>query len=94
MEIMCGLFVALLLQAGLGGGTGRGAGPVVADIARQQGAFTVAVALVPEQQHGSPHVDVVSALKRLPGVNTGHGCLPTWQCQGLYIWCGELQWVG
>jgi hypothetical protein len=43
----------------------------VADIARQQGAFTVGVALVPEQQHGSPHVDVVS----LCGSNAGNGCL-------------------
>jgi hypothetical protein len=31
----------------MGGGTGCGAGPVVADIARQQGAFTVAIAATP-----------------------------------------------
>lgn len=35
------------LQAGMGGGTGRGAAPVVADLARQQGAFTVAIAATP-----------------------------------------------
>lgn len=44
---------ASLLQAGMGGGTGRGAAPVVADIARQQGAFTLGIALVPQQQAGT-----------------------------------------
>ncbi|MDH4207598.1 MAG: cell division protein FtsZ [Anaerolineae bacterium] len=37
------LFVAL----GLGGGTGTGAAPVIADLARQEGALTVAVATLP-----------------------------------------------
>jgi cell division protein FtsZ len=37
------LFVAL----GLGGGTGTGAAPVIAELARQEGALTVAVATLP-----------------------------------------------
>jgi cell division protein FtsZ len=37
----------VVIVAGLGGGTGSGAAPVVADIARQQGALTVAVVTKP-----------------------------------------------
>lgn len=37
----------LLLQAGMGGGVGSAVAPVVADIARRQGALTVAVAGMP-----------------------------------------------
>lgn len=39
--------IRFLNQAGMGGGAGSGAAPVVAEIARQQGAFTVAVAATP-----------------------------------------------
>jgi hypothetical protein len=35
------------MQAGMAGGTGGGAAPVVAELAKQQGAFTVAVAATP-----------------------------------------------
>lgn len=38
-------------QAGMGGGTGRGAAPVVAGIARRQGTFTVGIALSATHQH-------------------------------------------
>jgi cell division protein FtsZ len=37
----------VLIMAGLGGGTGSGAAPVVAEIARQQGALTMAVVTQP-----------------------------------------------
>lgn len=37
----------IFIIAGLGGGTGTGAAPVVADIAREEGALTVAMAIKP-----------------------------------------------
>jgi cell division protein FtsZ len=37
----------IFIAAGLGGGTGTGASPIVADIAREQGALTIAVATKP-----------------------------------------------
>jgi cell division GTPase FtsZ len=43
----------------MGGGTGRGAAPVVANVARQQGACTISIAMVPEQQQTSQSVDLV-----------------------------------
>lgn len=47
------------LQAGMGGGTGIGAAPVVADLARQQGAVTICMALLPQQQHHHQQADKV-----------------------------------
>jgi hypothetical protein len=38
----------------MGGGTGRGAAPVVADVARQQGTCTISIAMVPEQPTSQP----------------------------------------
>jgi cell division GTPase FtsZ len=35
------------MQASMAGGTGGGAAPVVAELAKEQGAFTVAVAATP-----------------------------------------------
>jgi cell division protein FtsZ len=43
----------VVITAGLGGGTGSGAAPVVADIARQQGALTMAVVTTPFTFEGS-----------------------------------------
>ncbi|SYZ72780.1 GTP-binding tubulin-like cell division protein (modular protein) [Candidatus Zixiibacteriota bacterium] len=42
----------VFVTAGMGGGTGTGAGPVVAEIARQQGALTVAVVTRPFKCEG------------------------------------------
>lgn len=59
--LVCKSFDAWLptLQAGMAGGTGGGGAAVVADIARQLGAFTVAIAMLPES--GLPAVDKVSS---------------------------------
>lgn len=43
----------VVITAGLGGGTGSGAAPVVADIARQQGALTMAVVTKPFRFEGA-----------------------------------------
>ena len=43
----------VVITAGLGGGTGSGAAPVIADIARQQGALTVAVVTTPFRFEGA-----------------------------------------
>jgi len=43
----------VVITAGLGGGTGSGAAPVVADIARQQGALTMAVVTKPFKFEGA-----------------------------------------
>jgi cell division protein FtsZ len=64
----------VVVVAGMGGGTGRGAGPVVADIARRQGAFTVAIAATPTsltaRQSSTRHVEelyhAADALVMLP----------------------------
>lgn len=43
----------LFITAGLGGGTGTGAAPVIADLARQKGILTVAVVTMPFSNEGS-----------------------------------------
>ncbi|MGH2462341.1 MAG: cell division protein FtsZ [Candidatus Limnocylindria bacterium] len=43
----------VVITAGLGGGTGSGAAPVIADIARQQGALTMAVVTKPFRFEGA-----------------------------------------
>ncbi|MGZ6371824.1 MAG: cell division protein FtsZ [Candidatus Limnocylindria bacterium] len=48
----------VLIMAGLGGGTGSGAAPVVAEIARQQGALTMAVVTQPFGFEGARRHDV------------------------------------
>ena len=42
------------ITAGMGGGTGTGAAPVVAEIARQAGALTIAVVTRPFEFEGAP----------------------------------------
>ena len=51
----------VFITAGMGGGTGTGAAPVVADIAKQSGALTIAVVTKPfffEGHHRRNHADV------------------------------------
>jgi cell division protein FtsZ len=67
----------VLIMAGLGGGTGSGAAPVVAEIARQQGALTMAVVTQPfgfeggrrhdaAQRAGAALVGTVDAVATVP----------------------------
>lgn len=51
----------VFLAAGLGGGTGTGAGPVVADLAKEHGCLTVAVVTKPFFFEGSRRMKVAEA---------------------------------
>lgn len=58
----------LFIAAGLGGGTGSGAGPVIADIARSLDILTVAVVITPaksEMRNGAKKQIVEDTLKKL-----------------------------
>ena len=44
----------VFVTAGMGGGTGTGAAPIIADIAKQQGALTVGVVTLPFMFEGRP----------------------------------------
>ena len=46
----------VFVTAGMGGGTGTGAAPVVARVAREEGALTVAVVTKPFQFEGAPRM--------------------------------------
>ena len=48
----------VFIAAGMGGGTGTGAAPVVAEVARQQGALTVAVVSKPFSYEGQKCMDI------------------------------------
>ncbi|WP_028100871.1 cell division protein FtsZ [Pseudoduganella violaceinigra] len=51
----------VFIAAGMGGGTGTGAAPIVAEIAKQQGALTVAVVSKPFSHEGQKCLDVAEA---------------------------------
>jgi cell division protein FtsZ len=53
----------VFVTCGLGGGTGTGAGPIVAEVARESGALTVAIATLPFTFEGAERMD--NALKGL-----------------------------
>ncbi|MDO8602050.1 MAG: cell division protein FtsZ [bacterium] len=56
----------VFVTAGLGGGTGSGASPLVADVAREQGALTIAIVTKPFTFEGSQRMRVADeALARL-----------------------------
>ncbi|HUT22692.1 MAG TPA: cell division protein FtsZ [Candidatus Bipolaricaulota bacterium] len=44
----------IFITYGLGGGTGTGAGPIIAELAKEQGALTIAVVTKPFSFEGSP----------------------------------------
>ncbi len=51
----------VFITAGLGGGTGTGAGPIVAEVARDMGVLTVAVVTKPFAFEGSKRMQVAEA---------------------------------
>lgn len=53
----------IFLTAGLGGGTGTGATPIVAEVARETGALTVAIVTIPFQFEGRQRME--NAMKGL-----------------------------
>ena len=46
----------IFITAGMGGGTGTGAAPVIASIAKEMGALTVAVVTKPFKFEGRPRM--------------------------------------
>ena len=51
----------VFIAAGMGGGTGTGAAPIVAEVAKQQGALTVAVVSKPFSYEGQKCMDIADA---------------------------------
>ncbi|MBX7255324.1 MAG: cell division protein FtsZ [Candidatus Hydrogenedentes bacterium] len=64
-EVLAGADM-IFLTAGLGGGTGTGATPIVAEIARETGALTVAIVTLPFKFEGRGRMDnAIKGLKAL-----------------------------
>ena len=51
----------VFIAAGMGGGTGTGAAPIVAEVAKQQGALTVAVVSKPFSYEGQKCMDIAES---------------------------------
>ncbi len=62
----------VFVTAGFGGGTGTGAGPVIAEVAKNMGALTVAIVTKPFNFEGKPRHDNANA-----GVEELRGCVDT-----------------
>jgi cell division protein FtsZ len=62
----------VFVTAGFGGGTGTGAGPVIAEVAKGMGALTVAIVTKPFNFEGKPRHDNANA-----GVEGLRGCVDT-----------------
>jgi len=62
----------IFLTAGMGGGTGTGACPIIAEMARQHGALTVAIVTLPFEFEGAPRMqNAMDGLRALePNVDT------------------------
>ncbi len=59
----------VFITCGLGGGTGTGSAPIVADIAKKQGALTVAIVTIPFAMEGQRRYEnAVVGLERLEAV--------------------------
>ena len=54
----------VFIAAGMGGGTGTGAAPVIARLAREQGMLTVGVVTKPFQFEGANRMRITLKLKR------------------------------
>ncbi len=62
----------VFVTAGFGGGTGTGAGPVIAEVAKSMGALTVAIVTRPFNFEGKPRHDNASV-----GIEELRGCADT-----------------
>ena len=62
----------VFITAGFGGGTGTGAGPVIAEIAKSMGALTVGIVTKPFNFEGKPRHDNAKA-----GIEQLRGCVDT-----------------
>ncbi len=78
LRTLCRGMNVVLLSFAPGGGTGSGAGPVIADIARQEGAFVVA--LVPIQASGfGAETEGAGSLARMREAADVVFCLRAWR---------------
>ncbi|MFA4960818.1 MAG: cell division protein FtsZ [Candidatus Pacearchaeota archaeon] len=59
----------VFVTCGLGGGTGSGAGPIVAEIAKKQGALVIGVVTLPFTVEGAKRIEnAMEALERMEGI--------------------------
>ena len=72
----------IFLTAGLGGGTGTGATPIVADIAREEGILTIAVVTLPFSFEGTQRMDI--AKKGLEEIKKNVDCYVVIQNEKLF----------
>ncbi|MFA6240614.1 MAG: cell division protein FtsZ [Candidatus Hydrogenedentales bacterium] len=77
----------IFLTAGLGGGTGTGASPIVAEIARETGALTVAIATLPFKFEGRGRMD--NAIKGLKALQKNVDALIVVPNERLALLCHE-----
>ena len=62
----------IFITAGLGGGTGTGAAPVVAEIAKRNGALTVGVVTIPFEMEGQRRFEnAMLGLEKLENIGFG-----------------------
>jgi cell division protein FtsZ len=67
----------LFILAGLGGGTGTGAAPVLARVARESGALVLALAILPfDFERGRRHAQAAAGLQQLKAAADAVICLP------------------
>lgn len=55
----------IFILAGLGGGTGTGAAPIVAQVAKENGALTIAFVIMPMKYEGARVLKAIQGLNRL-----------------------------
>lgn len=60
----------LFITAGMGGGTGTGAAPVIAQAAKEMGILTVAIVTIPFESEGKPRI-----LQAIEGIETISKCV-------------------
>lgn len=60
----------LFITAGMGGGTGTGAAPVIAEAAKEMGILTVAIVTIPFESEGKPRI-----LQAIEGINIISKCV-------------------
>lgn len=65
LEKTIGKWAVVFLFAGMGGGTGTGAAPIIADIAKKNGALTIAFATIPFKLERARRVKAKDGIKNL-----------------------------
>jgi len=73
----------VFITAGMGGGTGTGAGPVISEIAKELGALTVAVVTKPFRFEGRRMITANEGMNRLRGKVDALIAIPNERLQGV-----------